>query len=218
MPPIYRNKLSCVCNATLGSARLTLPLYNPFSLHSPLRFLSHPPSSQPLHSIPLPETNFVFEARHCSHRSRHHHHHRVQISAAVFLLLLSQTIVALQLPLAPSLAACLLPPQVKRHLPSDGLDVLLVCRIGRNNGAMEAIKREAAGKGEGAENFSLSLLSCSTVVAGCESNKVGRTNINMEGMEYLEDVRTISLPICKTRTDNHPQSIHRFCACVVINA
>ena len=106
---------------------------------------------------------------------------------------------------------------MKRHLPSDGLDVLLVCRIGRNNGAVEAIKREAAGKGEGTENFSLSLLSCSTV-AGCESNKVGRTNINMEGMEYLEDVRTISLPICKTRTDNHPQSIHRFCACVVINA
>ena len=107
MPPIYRNKLSCVCNATLGSARLTLPLYNPFSLHSPLRFLSHPPSSQPLHSIPLPETNFVFEARHCSHRRHHHHHHRVQISAAVFLLLLSQTIVALQLPLARSLARSL---------------------------------------------------------------------------------------------------------------
>ena len=105
---------------------------------------------------------------------------------------------------------------MKRHLPSDGLDVLLVCRIGRNNGAVEAIKREAAGKGEEA-TFLLSLLSCSTV-AGCESNKVGRTNINMEGMEYLEDVRTISLPICKTRTDNHPQSIHRFCACVVINA
>ena len=124
-------------------------------------------------SISLPETNFVFEARHCSHRRRrHHHHHRVQISAAVFLLL-SQTIVALQLPLA----RCLLPPQVKRHLPSDGLDVLLVCRIGRNNGAMGAIKREAARRGRAREQrtFPLSLLSCSTV-AGCESNKVGRTN------------------------------------------
>ena len=46
----------------------------------------------------------------------------------------------------------------------------------------------------------------------------------MEGMKYprdgrpLEELPSISLPICKTRTDNHPQSIHRFCACVVINA